>query len=347
MSLRALNRRTWILTIPALLATTTLFSRTVVAETPLAAAKVTSLLPIEPDQPEPIITALAIDPAGTTLAVAGDDKTIRIMRVADFAEIAVLKGHRDLIRTLEFRGDGRILVSAGNDGSMILWDQTNEYRQVRRVDDLPAICSAKFSPDGKQIAGVGFGPDVLLFGGAAQRLTLRCDCNDLRACAYDRLGERLAVVGRSGHVNLYDPRTGEFLDEFDLHAGRIRDCDFTDDGEHLLTVGEDGAAILFNLKKAEVVRRIDLLPCKLFTLSRITDKRVAVAGSDNRIRIVDFESGLVVTHLDGHRGSISTLVYANGSLFSGGFDATLRRWPMVSDGGERLAEKDSSELPPK
>lgn len=347
MTLCLFNRRTWIASIPALLATSTLLSRAVVAETPLAAARVVSLTPLELDQPIPVVTALAVDPAGNFLAVAGDDKAIRIVRASDFVEIAVLKGHRDLIRTVDFRGDSKILVSGGNDGSLILWNLAQGYREAGRVDDLPAICSAKFSPSGKQIAVVGFSADLMIFGGDAKPLRLRCDCNDLRSCVYDRLGKQLAVVGRSGHVHLFDAQSGEFLNDFDLHAGRIRDCDFTQDGEHLVTVGEDGAAILFNLKKAEVVRRIDLLPCKLFALSRITETQMAVAGSDNRIRVVDFESGLVVTHLDGHRGSISTLVYANGSLFSGGFDTTLRRWPIAGDAGERLAEKDSPELPPK
>jgi len=347
MSLRVINRRSWISTISVILSAHPLISGFAWAESPPIASVAATLRPLGPDQPDPLVTAMAIDPSGMTLAVAGDDKTIRILRATDLAELAVLKGHRDLIRTLHYRADEKILLSSGNDGQLILWDRSQEYRQVGMVDDLPAIWSARFSPDGKQIAAVGFGSSVMLLGRSSDRLTLRCDGGDLRACAYDRTGKQLAVVGRSGHVHLYDPQEKHLVDEFALHAGRIRDCQFTSDGTHLVTVGEDGAAVLFSLKQAEVIRRIELLPCKLFSLAIIDDRRAAVAGSDNRIRIVDFESGLVLTHLDGHRGSISTLVYANGSLFSGGFDATLRRWPIALDGGARLAEKDSPQLPPK
>ncbi len=342
MSLRALNRRHWIAATAIGLATTGIPTGFAAAQTPPAAVRVASLAPIIADQPIPVVTALAIDPSGTWLAVAGDDKSIRILQASNFEQVALLRGHRDLIRTLEFRHDGKVLASSGNDGSLILWEQATGYKEARRVNDLPAVCCAKFSPDGKQLAAVGFGPEVMMFGGTSNLAEMSCDCNDLRACVFDPRGERLAVVGRSGHAHLFDPRSGRAVADFDLHAGRIRDCEFTSDGTQLMTVGEDGAAVLFDLKRGEVIRRVDLLPCKLFSLARIDDKHVAVAGSDNRIRIVDFNSGLVVNHLDGHRGSISTLVYSSGSLFSGGFDTTLRRWPIEGDGGERLAEKESS-----
>lgn len=347
MSLRELNQRRWMIFIPALFTWACSLSQDAAAESPPVAARVTSLATFAVDHPLPVVTALAVDPTGRWLAVAGDDKTIRILQASTFVQTAVLRGHRDLIRTVEFRHDGKILASSGNDGSLILWDQAADYKELRRVENLTAISCAKFSPAGKHIAAVGFGPEVMLFGNTAHHSPMRCDCNDLRACAFDPRGERLAVVGRSGHLHLFDPHTGAGIDEFDLHVGRIRACAFTSDGDHVITVGEDGAAVLFDLKRAEVVRRVDLLPCKLFALARIDDQRVAVAGSDNRIRIVDIVRGLVVTHLDGHRGSISTLVYKNGSLYSGGFDATLRCWPIEGDGGERLAEKELTPSPPK
>ncbi|MGV3485798.1 MAG: WD40 repeat domain-containing protein [Planctomycetaceae bacterium] len=311
------------------------------------AARVASIAPLSAELPAPTVTALAIDPSGQWLAVAGDDKTIRILQAATFTQMAILQGHRDLIRTLDFRHDGRILASSGNDGSLILWEQASGYRELRRVDDLPAIACARFSREGKQIAAVGFGPEVMMFGSKATGMQMRCDCTDLRACAFDQRGERLAVTGRSGHLHLFDPRTGQALGEHDLHAGRIRACAFDRDGGHMITVGEDGAAVLFDLNRGEVLRRVDLLPCKLFALAAIDDTRIAVAGSDNRIRIVDLASGLVLMHLDGHRGSISTLVYKDGSLYSGGFDSTLRHWSIQADGGERLAEKEQPTLPPQ
>lgn len=347
MSLRAHHRRHWLAVTSALLASASLSSLDAHAEFPRVAARVAELSPGGADQVAPVVTAMAIDPTGMWLAVAGDDKTIRILKASDFEQVALLRGHRDLIRAVEFRSDGKILASSGNDGSLILWEQATGFAELRRVDELPAICSLRFSPDGTQLAAVGFGSEVMMFGGTKNRAKMICDCNDLRSCAFDASGKRLVVASRSGHVHLFDVHSGRDLGHQELHKGRIRQCEFTSDSERLLSIGEDGAAVMFDIEKAEVVRRIDVLPCKLFTFAMISETLVAVAGSDNRIRIVDFDSGLVVSHLDGHRGSISNLLYSKGSLYSGGFDATIRRWAITPDGGERLAENDVPPAPPK
>jgi len=347
MSLRAINRRCWISGTSGMLASVFWFNSQANADFPLVAAKVGSLAPIAADQTAPVITAMTIDPTGNWLAIAGDDQTIRILQANDFEQVALLRGHRDLIRSVAFRVDGKVLASAGNDGSLILWEKATGFKKLNRVDELPAICSLRFTTDGTQLAAVGFGNEVLMFGGTKNRQTMICDCNDLRSIAFDPEGKRLVAAGRSGHIHLFDAQSGRELGSYELHKGRIRQCEFSRQGNSLITVAEDGAAVVFDLDRAEVTQRIEVLPCKLFTLVQLDDKHIAVAGSDNRIRIINLDTAAIVSYLDGHRGSISNLVYSNGSLFSGGFDATIRKWPIAADRDERLAENDAPPVPPK
>ena len=314
------------------------------ADYPLVASTVASLQANAVDATPAVVTAMAIDPTGKLLAVAGDDQTVRILNASDFSQVAILRGHRDLIRAVTFRDDGKVLATSGNDGLMILWQASTGFAELKRFESLPAICSLDFSPDGTQLAGVGFGAEVIIFGGTKNRGEMDCDCSDLRCCAFDEKGDQVVAAGRSGCIYFFDAQSGRKLDQQELHTGRIRQCEFVRDPLRLITASEDGSAVVFDVSRREVVQRIDVLPCKLFTLAKIDDKHIAVAGSDNRIRILDLQRGVVVNHLDGHRGSISSLVYANGSLYSGGFDATVRRWSVPTDRGERLADKD---VPPK
>ncbi len=64
----------------------------------------------------------------------------------------------------------------------------------------------------------------------------------------------------------------------------------------------------------------------------IDDRTIAAAGSDDEIHIVrvgdDNRQLRVIAKLDGHVGTVSTLVVNHGNLYSGGFDATLRRWDL-------------------
>lgn len=304
-----------------------------------AAPLARQIAPLGEGQNPPVITAMALDPRGLVLAVAGDDCSIRLLNTSDLSEIERLIGHRDLVRTLAFRSDGRFLASAGNDGRLILWDRTNQWSIARQVDDLPTIFDVRFSPDGNQLAAVGFDTQLMLFDGS-DRPSLHCDCADLRAVSYNTAGNRLAVVGRSGKLHLFDPRSGQEIGEFAIHASRVRDIVFLPGTNWSATVGEDGTATIFDLDNYQVKKQIDFLPCKLFTVAAIDKTTVAVAGSDNRIRVVDVTTGEVTRKIDVHIGSINSLVYADGVLYSGGFDARVVKSMMIDSQDPRLAERD-------
>ena len=287
----------------------------------------------------PVITAMAIDPQGEILAVAGDDRSIRLLDPDDLSEIGRLIGHRDLVRTLAFRPDGQILASAGNDGRLNLWSRAAGWEVARRAEDLPTLFSVRFSPDGRQLAAVGFDSQLLLFGPDSPP-SLPCQCSDLRSLAYHHSGKWLAVVGRSGALHLFDPQNGSDLGKFPIHSSRIRDMTALPGTDLLATVSEDGAVTLFDLKSHRITAQIDLLPCKLFTVAAIDGSTIAVAGSSNRIRIVDCQRGEVIAFLDGHQGSINSLIHCQGTLYSGGFDTTVRKWQVGGPGQPRMAKSE-------
>ncbi len=131
---------------------------TAFAEPPLLPIRAVTLSPTVTEHMVPVVTSMAIDPTGGWIAVAGDDNAVRILSTQDFSQKAILHGHRDLVRSMHYRADGRALATAGNDGSLILWDSAADYSQLRRVDDLQAIADLGFSPDGLQLAAVGSVP---------------------------------------------------------------------------------------------------------------------------------------------------------------------------------------------
>jgi len=233
------------------------------------------------------------------------------------------------------------LASAGNDGRLTLWDRLNQWSMSRQIDDLPTIFDVRFSPDGNQLAAVGFDTQLMLFDNS-DRPSLHCDCADLRAISYNSTGDRLAAVGRSGKLHLFDPRSGQEIGEFAIHASRVRDIVFLPGTNWSATVGEDGTATMFDLENYQIKKQIDFLPCKLFTVVAIDKSTIAIAGSDNRIRLVNVSTGEVTRNIDSHSGSINSLVYADGVLYSGGFDARVFK-TVISDGRDpRLAERESA-----
>ena len=303
------------------------------------------LKPVHAHVERTVVTAIAMDPRGRFVAAAGDDHAIRILSAETLAVVETLHGHRDLVRTLAFDPRGQRLASAGNDGQLILWDRDNSFRIAQRMQQTPALACVRFSPSGNELAAVGFDDQVFLIGTeSTTRPQLHCGCTDLRAIAYRSDGRMLVVGGRVGDLHLFDAATGQQIGDHNVHQGRIRDIAFQKDASTVVSVGEDGRAVVFDTRRRKMLHSVNVTTSRLFAVAVIDSQHVAVAGSDNAIRIVNTHTGAVTRQLEGHHGSIASLAASGNWLFSGGYDASLRRWPVgaLHPAEQRIAEGEST-----
>jgi WD40 repeat protein len=293
--------------------------------------------------PPAVVTAIAIDPRGQFVAAAGDDFKIQILEISNLHPVATLAGHRDVIRSLAFDPAGNRLASAGNDGQLILWQRDQTFRIEQQMQGTPALACVRFSADGNEIAAVGFASEVFLIGrGKRETPQFRCGCRDLRAVAYRDDNRLLAAAGRSGDLHLFDPLGGQMIGDHPLHTDRIHGLVFHRQANTVVCAAEDGSVSVFDTQQQQLLHRIPVTTGRLFAIALLNSQLVAVAGSDNVIRVVNTDEGVVVRELAGHTGSVSALAAGGGVLFSGSYDATLRRWPVgdFEQSASRIAEGD-------
>jgi WD40 repeat protein len=67
-------------------------------------------------------TIMAASPDGSLLAVAGQDRTIRVFSVEPLAEVRRLAGHAKAVTGVCFFPDGRRIASVARENRVILWD---------------------------------------------------------------------------------------------------------------------------------------------------------------------------------------------------------------------------------
>ena len=100
----------------------------------------------------PLPRTRAVAPGGGAVAVA-DGNDVRL-RVGD--AVRVLRGHRDLVNSVSFSPDGELLVTAGRDHDVIVWDVASG-RPVHRLEEAhsASVADATFSPDGRWLVTAG------------------------------------------------------------------------------------------------------------------------------------------------------------------------------------------------
>jgi WD40 repeat protein len=245
------------------------------------------------------VTCVAFSPDGKSLASgrgAWDEQhkqytsgEVRLLDPMTGEERALFSGHSGCILCLAFSPDGRLLASAGFDGTIKVW----EVEAAREAFTLPghakAVTSLAFSPDGRLLASGGFDTVVKVWDVRA-----RAEARSLPAAgmvsgvAFNPEGDRLAACGYyTSGVQVWETATGRQVLTLKGHAGYVTAVAFSPDG-----------------------------------------KRVVTAGEDNTLRLWETEAGQEVLTLKGHTNIVRSVAFSRDGrrLISGGWDRTVRVW---------------------
>jgi WD40 repeat protein len=251
------------------------------------------------------IDKVAFNSAGTRLASACVDHTIRLWDVASGRSLAVLTGHAGYISSVTFSPDGQQLASGGQHRALFGWDGTTG-RKLYQVDAYDStIGSICFTPDG----------DYLITGGGDHRESL----------------------------HIHDSHTGELVTVLaSEHLGGVTGLALTPDGIHAVAGLGSGIADVWHLPTRSRIGSFEGHEGYIRAVASHPDGRtIATAGDDRVIQLWRIGRAEPVCNFVGHTQSISGLAFSvdGQHLVSASMDGTTRIWRLDGSAVESLVPR--------
>jgi WD40 repeat protein len=207
-------------------------------------------------------------------------------------------GHMAVIKGVAFTPDMKLLVSAGNDKVIRIWDwrSGNTVRTIRGASGPGPdgkILALALSPNGRWLAAGG------TFGAETATNQTTQDVNKVR---------------------LYDFQSGKLVALLPGHTNIVLGLAFSADSTRLISGSSDATSIIWEVPSGKLLLRLHGHKDDIYAVGLLPDNQRAVTGSyDNTVKLWDIVRGRELATLTGHRGMVRALaVSANGRLIASG-----------------------------
>eukprot|EP01156_Anaeramoeba_ignava_P014174 Anaeramoba_ignava/a608412_333.p1 GENE.a608412_333~~a608412_333.p1 ORF type:complete len:345 (-),score=102.55 a608412_333:1074-2108(-) len=219
-----------------------------------------------------------------------------------------LKGHLAKIYAMHWSEDSRNLVSAGQDGKLIVW---NAYTN-NKIHAIP----------------------------------LRS--NWVMTCGYAPSGNFVASGGLDNICSIYNIRTDDIqlkpMCELSAHTGYVSCCRFLSD-KQIITSSGDMSCILWDIETSSKVTEFADHNGDVMSISVQQGNNMFVSGGcDSAAKLWDIRTGDAVATFEGHQSDInSVMFFPDGQAFgTGSDDATCRLFDIRA--GRELIQYTNDEI---
>lgn len=209
-------------------------------------------------------------------------------------KLATLTGHRDCVYTVERAGNPAVFYSAGGDGFIVAWNLNNPENGEVIAQVSSSVYALKYLP--KQ--------EVLLIG------------------------------HNNNGLQVIDLVSKTIKKTVPLPGGAFFDIAYSSQLQLIYMGATDGSLFVLNSHDFTLQKTVKYATKSLRSIA-VNEKKLelAVAYSDNIIRILDLNTLEIKHEIDSHSNSVFTLIYSPDYkyLLSGSRDAHLKVWQAEKD----------------
>ena len=285
---------------------------------------------------------VAVSRDARRMVSGGEDGTVRVWDLAGRAAPVVLRGHRGEVFSVALFPNGRRVASGGADGTLRIWDLDRRAAPIVIRPGQGKVYGVAVSPDGEHVATSGEDGSVVVRDLRRSRtVRLAGKPGTALGIAFSPNGREIMVGDAfTGHVGLWDARTGRRLRTLPGDSGGVNSVAFGRDGAPALVGGLNIVRVLS--AQAPLIRSGNQFNAAALSPD---GSSVVTGGGGGLVQVWNTRQREAPVVLRGLRGFVQTVAFTPDGrrVLAGGEDGTILEWDWAQDEPRALA--DPPEMP--
>ena len=286
-----------------------------------------------------LIDEIAFSPDGSRLATANNRDWVRFSPYKFYGGVwqveagnlqDYLLGHSYWMYDIAYSPDGQLIGTASDDGSLILW-QATDNSLVRQIEGSHGgFTSLAFSPNNLLLASGSWDGNVDLWepGNGNLLRTMKEQDYSVRDVEFSPDGDLLAAASDTNSILVWRVSDGELLHSLEGHTAPIYKAIFSPDGALLASASEDQTVKIWQVSDGSLLRNL-LDDIEVFDLAFSPDGSLLATGSgDGILRLWQVSDGALLKELVEASAGIKSVAFTPDGhlLVSAAAEGVLQFW---------------------
>ncbi|KAF8548112.1 hypothetical protein OG21DRAFT_1607087 [Imleria badia] len=228
--------------------------------------------------------------------IGGDDKAVRVWRVADGEEVGTMAAYD--VRSIAVSKDGKWIAAGTELGRVTAWDAQTHERLFTHKESSSSVRAVDFAPDSNRLVTASSNCTASIWDLAARKQVLGPLHHEhgVVSAKYSPQGDRIATCTDSGSIRVYDSRSGRLFIDIPLNVAIY--CNFgltwSNDAQNIFVVA-DGKIKQIQVSTGSAVKEWPVHSYKSSACITLSKRGEFIVYSSNRtVNFLDTSTDKVV-----------------------------------------------------